>query len=368
MRIMVSGGGTGGHIYPALSLMNYIKEQDPTVEFLYVGTKRGLESKIVPEEGYDFASVNIQGLKRSISLDNFKTVYCMVKSIHDSNKIIKDFKPDVVIGTGGYVCAPVLYAAAKKNIPTIIHEQNSVAGLTNKFLAKYVTKIAICFEDVKKDFAKFSNKIIMTGNPRGQEVVKTMKNPQQLRDLGLNPNEPIVVIFGGSRGAEKINQTIVDMYQEFSNKAYQVVAVTGQNHYDKINNLITNQEKRLSQVHVFPYIKDMPNLFQFSDAVVCRSGATTLTELTALGLPSILIPSPYVTNNHQQRNAESLVHNDAALMVLEQDLSKDTLLNAIDQVMDYPDTRQQMMKNAKKLGIIDANDRLWSIIQSITER
>ncbi|MGY3724573.1 UDP-N-acetylglucosamine-N-acetylmuramylpentapeptide N-acetylglucosamine transferase [Granulicatella balaenopterae] len=368
MKIMVSGGGTGGHIYPALSLMKYIKEIEPTAEFLYVGTKKGLESKIVPEEGYDFASVRIQGLKRSLSFENFKTAFFMLKSVHDSKKIMKEFKPDVVIGTGGYVCAPVLYAAAKQGIPTMIHEQNSVAGLTNKFLARYVTKIAICFEDVKKDFAKYSDKVIMTGNPRGQEVVKTTKNPQQLQELGLNPEKPILVIFGGSRGAEKINQTIVDIYQDFADKPYQVVAVTGAGHYDKINKLITEQEKLLPQVHLFPYIKDMPNLFQFSDVVVCRSGATTLTELTALGLPSVLIPSPYVTNNHQQRNAESLVNGDAALMVLEKDLTKESLMTAINEVMDHPAKRQEMTDNAKKLGIIDANDRLFGIIQSIVKK
>ncbi|EEW93872.1 undecaprenyldiphospho-muramoylpentapeptide beta-N-acetylglucosaminyltransferase [Granulicatella elegans] len=364
MRVVVSGGGTGGHIYPALAFMRYLEKQED-VEYLYIGTKRGLESKIVPQAGYAFDSIKIEGLKRSLSLENLKTAYYMVTSVIKARKILKEFKPDVVIGTGGYVCAPVLFAASLLKIPTIIHEQNSVAGVTNKFLAKWVNKIAICFEDVKKDFAYYSDKVVLTGNPRGQEVVEIKKNPEYLASIGVQTDLPIVVIFGGSRGSERMNEVFVEALEGFADKNYHVIMVTGEVHYDKINNQITKLEKSLPNVSVFPYIKDMPQLFQNVDLVVCRSGATTLTELTALGLASILIPSPYVTNNHQEANARSLVDQGAASMILEKELNAQTMLAEIDDILLDCHKKEAMAASAKKMGITDASSRLTSMIHEI---
>lgn len=364
MRVVVSGGGTGGHIYPALAFMRYLEKQED-VEYLYIGTKRGLESKIVPQAGYAFDSIKIEGLKRSLSLENLKTAYYMVTSVIKARKILKEFKPDVVIGTGGYVCAPVLFAASLLKIPTIIHEQNSVAGVTNKFLAKWVNKIAICFDDVKKDFASYSDKVVLTGNPRGQEVVEIKKNPEYLASIGVQTDLPIVVIFGGSRGSERMNEVFVEALEGFADKNYHVVMVTGEVHYDKINNQITNSEKSLPNVSVFPYIKDMPQLFQNVDLVVCRSGATTLTELTALGLASILIPSPYVTNNHQEANARSLVDQGAASMILEKELNAQTMLAEIDKILVDSHKKEAMAVSAKKMGITDASVRLTSMIHEM---
>lgn len=364
MRVVVSGGGTGGHIYPALAFMRYLEKQED-VEYLYIGTKRGLESKIVPQAGYAFESIKIEGLKRSLSLENLKTAYYMVTSVIKARKILKEFKPDVVIGTGGYVCAPVLFAASLLKIPTIIHEQNSVAGVTNKFLAKWVNKIAICFDDVKKDFASYSEKVVLTGNPRGQEVVEIKKNPEYLDSIGVQTDLPIVVIFGGSRGSERMNEVFVEALEGFADKNYHVIMVTGEVHYDKINNQITNLEKSLPNVSVFPYIKDMPQLFQNVDLVVCRSGATTLTELTALGLASILIPSPYVTNNHQEANARSLVDQGAASMILEKELNAQTMLAEIDHILLDSHKKEAMATSAKKMGITDASSRLTSMIHEM---
>ena len=364
MRVVVSGGGTGGHIYPALAFMRYLEKQED-VEYLYIGTKRGLESKIVPQAGYAFESIKIEGLKRSLSLENLKTAYYMVTSVIKARKILKEFKPDVVIGTGGYVCAPVLFAASLLKIPTIIHEQNSVAGVTNKFLAKWVNKIAICFDDVKKDFASYSEKVVLTGNPRGQEVVEIKKNSEYLDSIGVQTDLPIVVIFGGSRGSERMNEVFVEALEGFADKNYHVIMVTGEVHYDKINNQITNLEKSLPNVSVFPYIKDMPQLFQNVDLVVCRSGATTLTELTALGLASILIPSPYVTNNHQEANARSLVDQGAASMILEKELNAQTMLAEIDHILLDSHKKEAMATCAKKMGITDASSRLTSMIHEM---
>ena len=192
MRILVSGGGTGGHIYPALALIDEAKKKDPTTKVLYVGTNRGLESRIVPDAGIDFKTIEIQGFKRSLSIENFKTVYLFLKSIHESKKIIKEFKPDIVVGTGGYVCGSVVFAAAQMHIPTVIHEQNSVAGVTNKFLSHFVDKVAICFDDVRSNFPE--NKIVFTGNPRAQQVAH-MENKKRLKEYGLKDNYPIQFAF-----------------------------------------------------------------------------------------------------------------------------------------------------------------------------
>lgn len=364
MKILLSGGGTGGHIYPALALMRRIKVIQPDAEFLYVGTERGLESTIVPEAGIPFKSIEIQGLKRSLSLENFKTVYLMLTSISKSKKIIKEFSPDVVIGTGGYVCAPVLYAASRLNVPTIIHEQNSVAGVTNKFLARFVDKIGICFEDVRNDFATYDNKVVYTGNPRAQEVVQ-LTEVASLEKYGLRNDLPTALIFGGSRGAEKINQSVIDALPFFSGKAYQLILVTGEIHYGKIKKQIDTLATDTTNIAVVPYVSDMPALFRKIAVVACRSGATTLTELTALGLPSILIPSPYVTDNHQLKNAESLANNNAAVIIEENTLTGERLFNELDDLLTDQAKRDDMSKQAKELGVPDAADRLWAVIQSI---
>lgn len=364
MRILLSGGGTGGHIYPALALMRRIKAIHPDAEFLYVGTERGLESTIVPKAGVAFRSVEIQGLRRSLSLENLKTLYLMLTSVQKSKKIIKEFNPDVVLGTGGYVCAPVLFAASRLGIPTIIHEQNSVAGVTNKFLARFVDRIAICFEDVRNDFAKYSRKVVYTGNPRAQEVVASTEQAS-LTEYGLDDNLPTVLVFGGSRGAEKINQSMVEAAAAFSGKAWQAILVTGERHFDKIQKQITSQIPDVENVKVVPYVDNMPALFRKVAVVICRSGATTLTELTALGIPSVLIPSPYVTANHQLKNAESLAKNGAAMIIEETELSGERLFDAIEELLSDAAKREKMSVRAIELGVPDAADRLFSVMQEV---
>lgn len=366
MKILLSGGGTGGHIYPALALMRQIKAQQPEAEFLYVGTERGLESTIVPKTGLAFRSVEIQGLRRSLSLENVKTLYLMLTSVQKSKKIIREFKPDVVIGTGGYVCAPVLYAAHRLGIPTIIHEQNSVAGVTNKFLAPFVDKIAICFEDVRSDFSKHAKKVIYTGNPRAQEVVDS-EEVTSLSTFNLKDDLPTVLIFGGSRGAEKINQSMIEAATSFAGKAYQAILVTGQAHYEKIKAQMLDLDSQIKNVKIVPYVENMPALFRSVDLVVCRSGATTLTELTALGIPSVLIPSPYVTANHQLKNAESLAKNGAAEIIEEEALSGSSLFSKIDSLLQDKGARKKMSEQAIGLGVPDAAERLFKVVQSLIE-
>ncbi|GAA6236586.1 undecaprenyldiphospho-muramoylpentapeptide beta-N-acetylglucosaminyltransferase [Apilactobacillus micheneri] len=361
MRLIVSGGGTGGHIYPALALIEEVIKKEPDSKILYVGSTRGLEKDIVPKKGIDFKELEIQGFKRSISLYNFKTVALFLKSVHKSKKIIKDFKPDVVIGTGGYVSGAVVYAAAKLHVPSMIHEQNSVVGLTNRFLSKYVDKIAVGFEDAIKQFPK--DKTTYTGNPRAQQVAN-IKSDFNWSEYGLKNDVPTVLIFGGSQGALKINQVVSNSINQFNKRSYQVVFVTGAKRYDSVMETLSNV-KLSSNIIIKKYISDMPNVLPKVDLIVGRAGATSLAEITSLGIPSILIPSPYVTADHQTKNALSLVKNDAALIITENDLSTNTLMKNIDFVMHDKDKRDEMANNSRNMGCRDSSSRLFNLAKSI---
>ncbi len=366
-RIILSGGGTGGHIYPALSIYRDLKEKNPGLKCLYIGSEKGLEKSLVSELGLNFKSVEIQGLKRSFSFDNLKAMWLLFTSIQKSKTLIKSFKPDVIIGTGGYVCAPVLYAGAKLGIPTLIHEQNSIAGLTNKFLSRYVDIIATCFETAANDFKQFSHKVRLTGNPRAQEVVNITKEDNILsKQFNLVDNKPTILVFGGSRGAPAINNAAIENIKKWNEQEYQVIIATGQMHYDEIMNNLKLQNIHLNQnILITPYIKNMPNVFQAIDLVICRSGATTLTELQALGLPSILIPSPYVTANHQEYNACALVDNGAAQMILEKDLNKESLFNLTHELINNEGKLEQMSKANKAMAITDATQRIVEALEEI---
>lgn len=364
MRILVTGGGTGGHIYPALALMKRMKEVDPEAEFLYVGTQRGLENTIVPEQGFNFEPLNVEGFKRDLSLKgikyNLKTVQLFLSSIFKAKKIVKRFNPDLAIGTGGYVSAPVCYAASKLNVPTLIHEQNSVVGLTNKFLAKHVSAIAICFEEAREQFEKNKDKVVYTGNPRAQEVADLEKT-DILTHYDLDPEKPTVLIFGGSRGAAKINEAVSNAFSMLRSKPYQTLFITGEQHYEAIAEKCADTKQYDSEVayenvKTVPYINNLPEVFASVSLVVCRSGATTLSELTSLGIPSILIPSPNVTEDHQTKNAQSLENNGAALVLKETELNADNLMDKIDSLMKDPMKREEMGSASKILGKQNASD------------
>lgn len=364
MKIAVSGGGTGGHIYPALALIREIQKKDNYVEFLYIGTEKGLESKLVPRENIPFKSIHITGFKRKLSFENVKTVLRFLKGVRDSKKMLKDFKPDVVIGTGGYVCGPVVYAAAKMGLPTIVHEQNSVPGLTNKFLSRYVDKIAICFEEARQFFPE--KKVVLTGNPRASEVLGQDGIRGRLSS-GLKLKVPTVLIFGGSRGAKPINEAVVKSLTELSGKPYQVLYVTGDVHFDEVQKeveLVGNPEN----VIIKPFIHNMPEVLAGIDLTVSRAGATTLAELTSLGIPSILIPSPYVTDNHQEKNARALSEHGAARLLLEKDLTGPKLVEHIDQILGHDQKLADMKKAAKKLGIPDAASRMYSVMEELAKK
>ncbi len=361
MKIVVSGGGTGGHIYPALALIKEIRKLNPSAEFLYIGTEKGLESNIVTREGIPFKTIHITGFKRKLSFENIKTITRFLKGVQDSKKFIKEFKPDVVIGTGGYVCGPVVYAASKLHIPTIIHEQNSIPGLTNKFLSRYVDKVAICFEEAGQFFPK--EKVILTGNPRASEVID--KDGSKGREsVGLNSSQKSVLLVGGSRGAKPLNDAFLSALSEVKEKNYQFLYVTGEVHYDNVLNRV-KAVGNPDNVIIRPFIHNMPDVLAGVDLVVARAGATTLAELTALGLPSILVPSPYVTNNHQEKNARSLSDKGAAILRLERDLTGSQLIKDIDSILLNPLKLEEMKKASSEIGIPDAASRLYNVMNDL---
>jgi len=362
MRVLLTGGGTGGHIYPALSMMRAIKAKYPNATFLYIGTPDGLESKIVPSSApeIEFKSVKVSGIRRSLSLENFKTLYQFLTSIRISKKYIKEFDPDIVIGTGGYVCGPVVYGAAKLKYKTVIHEQNSLAGITNKFLARYVDKILICFDESRKYFP--ADKTVLTGNPRASEVVGTLKIGKTA--LGLNAHKKTVLICGGSRGARPINEAFISMVDKYEKADFEVVFATGEVHYESICEQIENVEA-LKNVKVMPFIADMPKFLVSIDLFVGRAGATSLSEITALGIASILIPSPYVAENHQEFNARSVTDHGGGTLILERDLTGEVLYNEIKRLLSDEENLSSMKDATKKLGIPDASTRILSVIDEL---
>lgn len=367
MKVLLTGGGTGGHIYPALAVAKRLSEIESDLELLYVGTNRGLESTIVPNEGIPFKSIEIEGFKRKLNISgikyNIRSVSLFIKSIFEAKKIIREFKPDIVLGTGGYVSAPICYVASREGIPTIVHEQNSYLGLTNKFLLPFVDQLAISFDDIYEQVGKHREKLVFTGNPRAQELASAEINYQA--DLfGLDPLKKIIVILGGSRGAERINQAVVEAYPELIKKDYQIILATGEIHYDKIikdlNEIVALNEVR--NIVVKDYIENMMDVLQHSSLLVSRSGATTIAEITALALPSILIPSPYVTDDHQTKNAMSLVNNEAALLLKEENLNGESLLASLDRLMADEAKLSKMAEASKKLSEPFATDQLIQLM------
>ncbi|MGL4819465.1 MAG: undecaprenyldiphospho-muramoylpentapeptide beta-N-acetylglucosaminyltransferase [Bacilli bacterium] len=363
MRILLTGGGTGGHIYPALAYYRYVKKVYPDAQFLYIGTEQGLEQKIVTREGIPFQSIEISGLKRKLSFENVKTLYRFVTAIGKSKALIRDFKPDVVIGTGGYVCAPVVYAAHKLGVATVIHEQNSVAGITNRFLSRYSDRVAICFDMVRPQFPE--HKVVLTGNPRATEVstLPRREGKPRIEQLGLNPLKRTVVITSGSRGARPVNEALFAMFKAGMCPSANMIWITGDVHYDKVM-ADAAQFRSIEHLKIVPYMEDMPSLLQEADIIVSRAGATILAEITALGKPSILIPSPYVTANHQEKNAESLNKEGACVMILESELTSERLYNEIVTLTNDDHAYESMQAHSFDLGIRDASERLHKVVQS----
>ena len=360
MRIIFSGGGTGGHIYPALTLIDTIKNKLPDTNFLYVGTEKGMESDIVPKTGINFSAMKLEGgLERHFTLENFKRAANAIFSIKRAGKIIDDFKPDVVVGTGGYVCGPILLAASLKNIPTLIQEQNAVAGITNKILSKFVTKIAVGSKLALKNFP--AAKTVYTGNPIRAEVL-TGKREDGLREFNFSDDKPVILISGGSRGARSINLAMIDVLKHADNFNAQFLHVTGKGEFDSVTEKLGAVPPN---VKVVPYLYNMPLAMAMADLAIFRAGATGLAELTARGVPAILIPYPYAAENHQEFNAMELVKVGAAKMILNKDLTSEILTAQIDELIKSPSTLKEMAAASLSIGRPQAASEIADLILSL---
>ncbi|WP_041138713.1 undecaprenyldiphospho-muramoylpentapeptide beta-N-acetylglucosaminyltransferase [Beduini massiliensis] len=348
MKIIFATGGTGGHLYPAIALAKYIESHYDSTEFLFVGTTNRLESKVIPEMGYAYRGVHVLGLAGS-PLQKAKALGVFAASLRVTRKIVKEFKPDLVIGFGGYVSASIVMSASSLGIKTMIHEQNSLIGLANKILIKRVDKIICCYDKAYENFPK--EKTLLLGNPRATEVVESKKDLDIKKKYHLDPNKKTVLIVMGSLGSATVNDILKDTVEKFKDKTYQIILVTGKNGYDK---MIQEVQQVPHNVSIVPYINDMPSLLSACDLVVSRAGASTIAELTALGSAMILIPSPYVASNHQEYNAMELVNKQAARMIKENELTSERLIEEIDQLFNDSFTLITMKENAKKLGKVNA--------------
>ncbi|GAX91006.1 undecaprenyldiphospho-muramoylpentapeptide beta-N-acetylglucosaminyltransferase [Effusibacillus lacus] len=370
MKIVVTGGGTGGHIYPALAIARYFSEVEQA-EILYIGTERGLESDIVPRSGFAFRTIEVSGLKRSLSSDTLKTFARLGKGLLQARRILKEYQPDVVIGCGGYVVAPVVFMAKMLAIPTYIHEMDVFPGLTNRSLSRFADRIGVSFEGSVNYFSNVKHKVVVAGNPRASEVVKVTPDEtrQVKQELGLDPEKKTVVIVSGSRGAKPINDAVLSMLESVSNqRRFQLLYITGQIHYEDV----AGQLKRTgfgpqSGIFVQPFVYNMPPLLAGSDLLVSRAGATTIAEATALGVPGIYIPSPYVTNNHQEYNARWLADAGAGVMIRESELTPGLLFQAIQRLMESPSDLRKMKERSKALGLPEAMSNIHRTIMELVK-
>lgn len=362
MRVLISGGGTAGHINPGLAIAKVIIQKDPSSEILFIGTEKGLEMKLVPREGFALETIKVRGFKRKLSLDTVIAVKELFQGYIGARRIIKKFKPDIVIGTGGYVCGPVVFCATRMKLPTLIHEQNAFPGATNKILSKFVDAVAISFKE-SKDYFSSPKKLIHTGNPVRSEMMGIDK-AQARQALSLNNEKPLVVIVGGSRGAGKINETVIQMINKFYKTTdCDMIFSTGELQYDAIIKQIDSDLP--ASIKIVPYIYDAGNTYTAADLVICRAGAITVSELEVLGTPSIMIPSPNVTANHQEYNARALEKEGGTVVILEKELTAELLYHQMMNLLKDKDQLGKMSRNAKKVGITNATEKIYSIIMEI---
>lgn len=366
MKILFAGGGTAGHINPALAIAGYVKERQPDAEILYVGRTGGMEERLVPQAGIEFKGIDVQGFSRKISFkglkDNVITVSKAISGGKAAKQIIREFAPDICVGTGGYVSGPVLRAAAQLGIPTVIHEQNAFPGVTNKMLAKHADRVMLAMPAAKKHF-KGHPKFTETGNPvRG--AILTADREESRKELGLD-ERPVILSFGGSLGAQIINESLADIIARSAKDGkYQHIHAYGQ--YGKwFPDLLKEKGADLEKadnLDIREYINNMPTCLAAADLVIARAGAITLSEIQVKGKPSILIPSPNVAENHQYHNAMSLVEKNAAVMIEEKDLTPEKLTEEIDKLAGDAERLKEYSANAKKMAVDDAAKRIYAVI------
>ena len=367
-KMIFTCGGTAGHINPAIALAQLAREKEPTVEILFVGAERGLEKDLVPKAGYHFRTVHISSFHRSFKPHEIKhnliSACNLLRSPREARAILREFQPDVVIGTGGYASFPLVKAAAKAGIPTAVHESNMVPGLTTEMLEPFANRIMVGFESCRK-YYKHPQKVAVTGTPVREDFFALTK-AQAKEQLGVNDGRPLVVSFWGSLGASGMNQQMVDFLAlEAAKEPFHHIHAAGSGNLTALKHALKERGVVLSEhpaLDVREYIYDMARVCRAADLVICRAGASTISELTALGL---MVPSPYVTNNHQEKNARALEESGGAVVLLERECSGQALFQAASGILRDEERRAEMERSMLSLGIRDAGERIWQTVLEI---
>ncbi len=358
MKVIMTGGGTGGHIYPAIAIADEIKSRHPDAEIIFVGTERGMEKDIVPKAGYPIKFITVSGLNRKNPIKLIKTLKDLNHGLHEAKQIIKEFKPDLVIGTGGYVCGPVMKTAAGMGIKTYIHEQNAFPGLTNKLLSRGAERVFVAFDDAKKYF-KTKKEPVTVGNPVRHAFTEVDRQAAR-ESLGVKEDEFMVLSFGGSLGAQRINDEMTVAAERLRDRVgLRIFFVTGKRYYSSI---MENADKTNARVTYLQYIDDMPKYLNACDLAITRSGALTVSEITACGRASVMIPSPYVTNNHQYYNAKVVADRGGAILIEEKDLTNGEVADEIEQLMNDRQILEKMEKASAALGTVTSAGKICDII------
>ena len=360
MKVLFAGGGTGGHINPAISIADYASSRDKELEALFIGTEKGLETRLVPAAGYDIKYIEVEGFDRKHLLKNASVIKKLIKAQSDCRRIIREFRPDCVVCTGGYVSGPVTMAAHKEKVPALIHEQNVYPGLTVKGSEKYVKYTALSFDETIA-FMKRKEKCVVTGNPIRPEILGADKNLAR-KKLGII--EPFVLIFGGSLGADRINDTVIELLPRLKREPMRLLFGTGERNYDRIiaaarDKGITDADKN---IEIVPYINNMAEVMAAADVVISRSGAITVSELSALATPAILIPSPNVVRNHQEQNARAIEKAGGAEVITEAELTPELLLKKLKSLIGDEARRDHMSRNLERIAKTNALEKIYQLM------
>ena len=371
MKVIIAAAQTGGHINPGIAIANKIKEENKNAKIMFIGTTRGLENDLVPRAGFELKTIEAYGINRKISLTNFKNMLKTLKGLKEAKKIVKEFNPDIVIGTGGFICGPVLMAAKKYKIPTIVHESNSFPGVATKLLSKKVDTVLVAFDDAKKRLPK-AKRIVTTGTPTKIKKIELNKEQKDklINELKLNKDMPIVLVFGGSQGAKSINSSLIDIIKNKTNKDYQIVWASGPKQYDVIKESLNElgiNINNIKNVKIIPYIYNMEEMMNLADIIISRSGAMTITEIAITGKPAIFIPFPFATENHQEYNANVLVNRGAAKLILDKDLNEKILSDTLHEMLKDKEGLKKMGENAIKVAIPNVEDKIYEEIKRLVK-
>lgn len=369
MKVVIAAAQTGGHINPGIAIANKLTEEIKNCEITFIGTIRGLENDLVPRAGYKLETVEAYGINRKFSFNNFINILKTLKGFQKVKKLIKKINPDIVIGTGGFICGPVLTAAIKYKIPTILHESNAFPGIAVKLLSKKVDTILVGFEETKKQLPKAKN-VVITGTPtKLKKIELTIDKKDQIRKgLGIENNLPIVLIFGGSQGAKSINSAMINIITKQINNKYQMIWATGQKQYENIKEILFDKKiniNNIDKIKIMPYIYNMEEVMNLADIIVSRSGAMTVTEVSKLAKPAIFIPFPFATENHQEYNAKVLENVGAAKIILDKDLTEDILLEQLDNIFVNDDNLIKMGNKAEEISKKDVLGNIYLEIKKL---